>query len=358
MADSPITVQSGDKGIDRSTTNIDSSSRTSSTVDDHSIRNRTSSVDDHSVRNTSSTVSTADSSSRHFAIHANDNRREKHSNISISGGGGMLIGVVSVIGVIGMAMYVVRQTSERTAAPVTQTQAPLVQAPTVQTPVVQAPPVSGPSFSRPANQVAEAQPTTSAPTTAQPSQTAPDMPRGAATPMVAKEITPPPATTSKPAAPPKPDPATYFNVGAARAGSVQVLMVDPKRGVDAVLTQQMAAALGGSDDLFKPAFVRDGLFSRVRLGDTDILRDLGVSSEIAEIVLGERRVDSVVPFEFQGERLMRATVTFSLRRIHPRTGFSVDVAAATEIGAGYDEDGAIETATENAFKKLLKQMGK
>src|SRR6185503_1225831 len=153
---------------------------------------------------------------------------------------------------------------------------------------------------------------------------------------------PPPVAT-----PPKLDRTKYLNIGSIRPGLV----------ADALLTQQMAAALGGNDDLFKPAFVGDGLFSRVHRGDIDLLRELGIGTDVAEIALGTRAA-TFSGIDVSGTPMTRASVTLSVRITRPSAGFVSNMQAAPGVGAGFDEASALALATENALKVLLKQMGR
>ena len=82
-----VRVQQGDKGVDRSQTHIDNSSHSSSQVDDHSVRQHV----------------YADSSRREVHISADDNRRVKRSQWSISGSGPW----VAAVAVVSLALFVV-----------------------------------------------------------------------------------------------------------------------------------------------------------------------------------------------------------------------------------------------------------
>lgn len=155
---------------------------------------------------------------------------------------------------------------------------------------------------------------------------------------------------------PETDRARYVNRGVVRSGSTYVLIVDSRTGIDVMLTQQVGALVGGTDDLFKPAFVREGLFSRVHQGDTDALSNL-VDSAVGRVILGTR-VSTFAPTQVAGQALVRAAVTLNARIIEPSRGFVSTLASASDIGAGFDEQSALTLATENALKKLSRQLGR
>jgi hypothetical protein len=183
------------------------------------------------------------------------------------------------------------------------------------------------------------------------------VPEPARNPAPSRRDTPPTPVAAPPPAPPKLEPSTFVNRGAVRPGAVSVLMVDSRRRFDAVLTQQVAELVDGTDGLFKPAFVQDGLFSRVHQGDIDLLRDLGISAEMDRVLLGTR-TETFTPTEVAGQALVRASVTLNIRVVRPSAGFSSSPATATDIGAGFDQAGALALATENALKKLAKLVGR
>src|SRR6185503_5909179 len=313
----PISISRGDTGLDKSVTSIHSSAQTSSTRDDHSIR------DDHSVRDSRSVrnVTKDDHSSRATTIRTNIDNRVKHSRVNI--GGGVLV-FFAMIAALGFAMWVINRQAQPSAITLSPSPNQLVATPVVSTPV-------------------------SSPTGVPPTPIVQQAP--APQPPVAGAAPPPVAT------PPKLDRTKYLNIGSIRPGLVAVLMVDERRGADALLTQRMAAALGGNDDLFKPAFVGDGLFSRVHRGDIDLLRELGIGTDVAEIALGTRAA-TFSGIDVSGTPMTRASVTLSVRITRPSAGFVSNMQAAPGVGAGFDEASALALATENALKVLLKQMGR
>ena len=89
----------------------------------------------------------------------------------------------------------------------------------------------------------------------------------------------------------------------------------------------------------------------------DLLRELDVDPEIAQVVLGTRAA-TFTPVEVAGQALIRASVTLTLRIVRPASNFTSSLATATEVGAGFDEAGAATLATENALKKLARQLGR
>jgi hypothetical protein len=319
----PISVAKGPTGTDYSLTNVHSTAHTTSNRDDHSFR------DDHSVK----TANKHDHSSHATTFKTNTDNRVKHSRVNIGGG---LLMFFSMIAALGFAMWVINRQA-------------------VQTP--NSSEVTSLAGSSGAAGPAQAAPSRTTPE--QPSQLTAGGRRESPPPLL-----PSPAAGSSSGASTEPatqvvklDRTKYLNVGSIHPGLVSVLMVDERRGLDALLTQQVAVALGGSDDLFKPAFVGDGLFSRVHRGDIDLLRELAASTEISEVILGTRAV-TFTAIEVSGTAMTRASVTLSIRVTRPSSGFVSNTQAAQEIGAGFDEAGALTAATDNALKKLLKQMGK
>lgn len=100
-----LNISSGDKGVDRSQTTVDNSSRVTNSSDDHSVRTKT----------------VTDNSSSVVTIHANDNR----------GRGVLLLAVIALIVVAVVVVALVRELAPRGAAapvspaPVTQLPAPV-----------------------------------------------------------------------------------------------------------------------------------------------------------------------------------------------------------------------------------------
>lgn len=323
-----VNVSSGDKGVDRSQTTVDNSSRVTNTADDHSVRSST--VDDHSVR----TTTVSNNSSRIVNNHAEDNRRKSHVSIS----GGTVPAVMALVVVVVLVIWIVPRGGATPVIVVPQIQSPPAAnstAPVEMRPVVESPPGVPPepvviAVPKPATEVA-------------------------ANPRRAEPLMPAARAPGRPVEPAKLDPTTFINRGMMRPGSTAVLMVDQSRGADAVLTQQVAALVQGSDGLFKPAFVADGLFSRVHQGDADLLRELGLTADVARVLLGTRTT-SYSPTEVAGVAMVRAAVTLSVRVIRPAAGFASGVAAAREVGAGFDQDSALEVATRNALKKLFAEL--
>lgn len=309
-----VNVQQGPKGVDRSQTTVDNSTYSSSQVDDHSVR--------HNVY--------TDNSRRKVHISADDKRRVKRSQWYI--GGGTLVAVVALV------MFGVLELSRR---PASDTVAPTTSSSAV-APVAVPVDATDRNAERRADPEARDQPAVKR------------LLSGSTSTEVAPVAVPGPVSPAAPASA-RANPADFLNRGELRPGVTAVAIVDDRRGLDPVLTQQIAAELGGTTGLFKPAFVAEGMFSRVHGGDADLLRDLGVPSSVSRLVFGLRSM-SFRPVEVAGQQLVRAEAALTVRVVRPAGGFTSDLFTASATGAGFDQEAAARLATDNALQKLLPQL--
>ncbi len=169
------------------------------------------------------------------------------------------------------------------------------------------------------------------------------------------------ADTSKPPVPPAPvpvpraDPARFVNEGVASSAGRAGPIVDQRLGADIAATSRIAGGFAGSDSLFKPEFVTEGLFSRVHRGDIDVLKPLRIE-KVQLLLLGiksarTRREDVA------GVSVVQATVTLDVRLVRPASGFTTAMLPVSASASGFDDDRAIEDASDKALEALLQQLG-
>lgn len=321
-----VSTSKGDTGVDRSRLKIDNSQHSSNQTDRHDVH---------------TTTVTNDASQHHIVNHT-------HVNQADGGPRALWYGVLILVVIV--VALLVRSLLISTPAPAPATV--IVNVPpggSAPGPVTSAPGTN--LNTTPASRVTNGGGAGSRPGGPAASANRPDSPPapGAGGGSAPAAMVPP--------AVPKLDPSLFVNRGAVRPGSVSVLMIDARRGMDAMLTQQVAALVDGTDGLFKPAFVQDGLFTRVHQGDMDLLQELGITAEVDRILLGTRTV-TFSPTELAGQALVRASVTLNVRVVRPSSGFTSSPATASDVGAGFDEEAAAALATDNALKKLVRALGR
>ena len=142
--------------------------------------------------------------------------------------------------------------------------------------------------------------------------------------------------------------ARYVDPLALEEGPPVALAVGSSGRVDDELSTTLARAIGGSQDLFRPAFVEDGLFLRAASGDRGILVDLGLGSYRGDILLVKEEV--ALGSDSLARDLTVATVRLSGRLSRNSRG-------TTGQGSGkegdFNRDRAISRSRATAVEELL-----
>jgi hypothetical protein len=149
------------------------------------------------------------------------------------------------------------------------------------------------------------------------------------------------------------DPRPYVQLAAAGA-MPQVLVVDDQGEIDPQLSQRIADHLRGRTDLFRPAFVDDGLFSRAFRGDAEILTELPLTSASGPIYLGVL-TSLVEQTDYPEDGLLRAEVEIQLRRYDPAYGFASSTLTGRGLGAAFSRSEAQRRAEENCVADLIRR---
>lgn len=140
----------------------------------------------------------------------------------------------------------------------------------------------------------------------------------------------------------------YVDADAAVAATPAAIAVGSSGGVDRELSAALARAVGASMDLFRPAFVQDGLFRRAADGDRGVLKELGLGTYPGTILLVVEEV-KVAPDSLARD-LSVANVRLSGRVYIGGRG--IPVQGEGRVG-DFNRDRAIERARTAAREQLL-----
>lgn len=144
----------------------------------------------------------------------------------------------------------------------------------------------------------------------------------------------------------------YLDRGALAAGGPVALAVDSGGALDDTLTTLLTGGIGGSSDLFRPAFITDGLFGRAVGGDRSVLSELGLDNYPAAILLVRQEAT------FGADSLARDMTVASVKlkgRLF-RGGRAEMVQGAGRKG-DFVRERAVEKASAEAAEQLLAAMG-
>lgn len=141
----------------------------------------------------------------------------------------------------------------------------------------------------------------------------------------------------------------YVNQTAISA-EPQVVVIDSVGSPDTGMAQRIASAIGGRTDLFRPAFVDDGLFGNALAGDAEGLRSLALQSS-GKIYLFQKQ--SSVALTSREEGLHKAQTKIVGRRYDPRGGYSSIGLEAGAVGAAFTEVEAVRRSERHALDQLL-----
>jgi len=139
---------------------------------------------------------------------------------------------------------------------------------------------------------------------------------------------------------PRLDPAIYVNRGAFNANVPAVLIIEPDDATDAELTGEVASAIGGADGLFKPAFVRDGLFARAQQNDTSVFDELGLKQSASLILLGIVSATSTRQ-HVGGENMIKTEAVVTARVFRPNEEFASQGLTERATGVGFSDADAL-----------------
>jgi hypothetical protein len=156
-----------------------------------------------------------------------------------------------------------------------------------------------------------------------------------------------------PASAPRLDPAIYVNRAAFNANKPAVLVVS--NAIDAELTNDIASAVDGTDGLFKPAFVRDGLFARAQQNDVSVLGDLGLERSASIVILCTVSATSTHQL-VSGEDLIKTVVVMRARVFRPNEAFASQGFTETATGVGFSEANSLQAARSEIVKKIAARL--
>jgi hypothetical protein len=147
----------------------------------------------------------------------------------------------------------------------------------------------------------------------------------------------------------------YINRAAFNPDVPAVLILSSDNVVDNDVTGQVAAALGGSDGLFKSRFVRDGFFARAYGGDSSVVSDLEFGRAFSTLVLGVSTT-SASPQVIAGQSMFHAETKLNVRIFKRESGFASKGFVVVGTGAGFSESDARRNAIMAMVKKLLESI--
>lgn len=144
----------------------------------------------------------------------------------------------------------------------------------------------------------------------------------------------------------------YVNRSAISAAP-QVVVIDASGNLDAGMAQSIASALRGRTDLFRPAFVAEGLFGSALAGDSRALSSLAVQSN-GQIYLFEKR-SAVRATNYPEQGLHKAQTRLHGRRYDP-IDFSSTVVEVEGVGAAFSAEEAVRRSEREALNQLLDEV--
>jgi len=161
---------------------------------------------------------------------------------------------------------------------------------------------------------------------------------------------------NSPTAVPRFDPALYVNRGVFNQNGPAVLIVKSGDTIDVELTSELASAIGGTDGMFKPAFVRD-FFARAQQNDTSVLGDLGLERSASLIILGAISATSSRQL-VGGENIIKTEAVLSVRVFRPQEAFKSQGFTERATGVGFSETKSLQEARAAIIKKVVARLGK
>lgn len=126
-----------------------------------------------------------------------------------------------------------------------------------------------------------------------------------------------------------------------------VAVVEGVDRVDPLVSQAVAAAIGGREGVFTPAYVTSRRFAQAHEGDAkalDRLTKAGLRQPVVLAVRSTRREPTLVA----GEEIRRVDVSLSVRVFRPLEGFRSEAFSLSATGAGFSWDAAERQAVERA----------
>ncbi len=144
----------------------------------------------------------------------------------------------------------------------------------------------------------------------------------------------------------------YVNVGAGNPAVPSFVAMDEDGRSLPALAQQLASAIGGAASLFKPAFVQDGLFSRLFQGDSSQLEALELDKVASAVVLATVSYTgstSVVA----GQDVQKVQATITLRLYKMTSGHPSRSAVGSGTGVAFTRQEADSKALTAAVAKAV-----
>jgi len=159
--------------------------------------------------------------------------------------------------------------------------------------------------------------------------------------------------------PPRLDPAIYVNREAFSASEPTVLIVKVESGnpIDDELTSDIASAIKGTEGLFKPAFVQDGLFAKAQQNDPSILRALGLEQAASLILFGVMSA-TCTRDRVGGEVIFSAEVQLTIRQFLPQGGFASKAYIERAKAPAFSEAKAVQDARKALVNKIAARLAK